>query len=213
MRVNTTSEIWTGSEKRILSRLNSPAAIQNYLDETQYSSDPFYRSPRRVLSEGKAHCFDGALLAAAALQRLGYSPLIIELKAVRDDDHLLALYTKGRGIGAISKSNFTGLRYREPIYRTLRELALSYFELYYNLQKEKTLRSYSAPIDLAKLDHLRWQVSDDNLEQIEKSLDRARHYPLFPAAQAKDLRPVDERTFKAGVFGSDPKGMYKAKRS
>lgn len=112
-----------------MARLSNPSRIQAFLDELAYSTEPIYRCPLRVLRERTAHCFDGALFAAAALRCLGYPPLIVDLLPNgRDDDHLLALYRVDGHWGAVAKSNFVGLRFREPIHRTLRELALSYFE-------------------------------------------------------------------------------------
>ncbi|MFH1212857.1 MAG: hypothetical protein V1681_02115, partial [Candidatus Neomarinimicrobiota bacterium] len=143
----------TAAELALLDGLDSPLKIQVFLDETPYSTEPIYRSPLSVLRDRKAHCFDGALFAAAALRRLSYPPLILEmLPNKRDDDHLLALYQKDGFWGAVAKSNFTGLRSREPIHRTLRELILSYFEDFFNIASEKTLRGYTLPLNLTTCD-------------------------------------------------------------
>ena len=135
----------TGPERRLLTHLTSPAKIQAFLDELAYNHEDAYRCPFRVLRDRKAHCYDGAVFAAALLGRLGHPPLVVNLfpKTRDDDEHLLAVYRQGRAWGAVAKSNFVGLRFREPIYRTLRELVISYFEHYYNLAHEKTLRSYT----------------------------------------------------------------------
>ena len=128
------------SERQLLSGLESPAAIQAFLNTIPYSEDHFYRCPLRVLRERKGHCFDGALFAAMALRRIGYPPLILELiPNERDDDHILALFKQDGCWGAVAQSNFTGLRYREPVYRSLRELVMSYFEDFFNSVGEKTL--------------------------------------------------------------------------
>jgi hypothetical protein len=200
---------WTKEETKILDGLKDPAAIQAFLDSTQYSSDHFYRSPRAVLRDRKAHCADGALFAAAALERLGLPATIMELRAVRDDDHLLAVFRRDGFFGAIAKSNFAGLRFREPIFRNLRELALSYFEDYFNLDREKTLRGYSVVLDLAAFNHLDWRVCDEKLEQIMEALDKVRHYPLLSKAQVEALSPVDDRRFNAGTLGLNFDGVYK----
>ena len=119
----------TGSERELIATLATPAKIQAFLDELPYSTEHIYRCPLRVLRERIAHCFDGALFAAATLRRLGYPPLIMDmLPNDQDDDHMLAIYNRRRHWGAIAKSNFAGLRFREPVYRTLRELMMSYFE-------------------------------------------------------------------------------------
>ena len=113
--------------------LKTPAAIQAFLDETPYSAENRYRCPLSVVRDRKAHCFDGAVFAAAMLRRLGHPPLIVDLLPnERDDDHMLALFRVDGLLGAVAKSNFSGLRYREPICRSLRELILSYFEDYFN---------------------------------------------------------------------------------
>jgi hypothetical protein len=136
------------SERRVFRRLTTPEKIQRFLDELRYNKEehgPTCFSPRRVVRENKAHCMEGALFAAAALEFQGFPPLLVDLEAVRDDDHVLAVFRQRGHWGAIAKSNYAGLRFREPAYRTLRELAMSYFEHYYNDAGEKTLRTYSRP--------------------------------------------------------------------
>ena len=155
------------TEYKLLSTLNAPGKIQAFLDEIPYSTEHIYRCPLRVMKERVAHCFDGALFAAAALRRLGHPPLILEMVPNgRDDDHLLALYKRNGHWGAVAKSNFVGLRFREPVYRSLRELVMSYFEEFYNVEREKTLRSYSLPLNLKVFDRWSWMTSDDFLELI-----------------------------------------------
>jgi hypothetical protein len=148
------------------------------------------------------------MLAAAALRRLGEPPLIVDLRAVRDDDHVIAVFRHGRHIGAIAKSNVVGLRFREPIYRGLRELAMSYFELYYNLDGEKTLRSYSLPLDLGRFDRLGWTERDEAVDEIVAALDRARHVPLLTGPMIAALHPVDPRSYDAGLHGARDAGLY-----
>lgn len=193
--------------------LRTPWAIQQLLDETPYSTDPFYRCPRRVLAERRAHCVDGALFAAWALERLGHRPLVLDMRAVRDDDHVIALFRRGRDWGAIAKSNVVGLRWREPIYRGVRELVMSYFEQYYNTDGEKTLRSYSDPVDLRRFDATGWRTRDEGIESvILPALDRARHRALLSPAAVRALTPVDERSYRAGLLGADAAGLYAADR-
>jgi hypothetical protein len=200
---------WSPRERTALDRLTDPARIQGFLDRIAYSADPVYRCPRSVLRDRKAHCFDGALFAAAALRRIGYPPLLVDMRAVRDDDHIIAIFRRDGGIGAVAKSNFVGLRYREPIFRSVRELTLSYFEEFYNLDREKTLREYSLPLDLSRFDALAWETSDDGLEVIATRLDTIRHFPLVTAGQAAALAPVDRRLFDAGLTGANRAGLYK----
>jgi len=150
-----------------LRRLNSPEKVQRFLDcEVAYNKEPdgaTCRSPRRVLRDRVAHCLEGALFGAAALRVHGRPPLLLDLEAVRDDDHVLAVF-QDRGLwGAVAKSNYAGLRFREPVYRGLRELVMSYFEQYYNLDAEKTLRNYSRPVNLARFDRIGWMTAAEDL--------------------------------------------------
>ncbi|MCK9459132.1 MAG: hypothetical protein M0R80_05795 [Proteobacteria bacterium] len=202
---------WTDAERRALGALESPGAIQAFLDGLEYSADPFYRSPRSVLRDRKAHCFDGAVLAACALDRLGLPPRLLDLRAVNDDDHVIAVFERRGLLGAVAKSNFVGLRYREPVYRTPRELALSYFELFYNVDRERTLRSFSAPLDLSRLDPPGWRIDDAAMDAIADALDRARHTPLLSDAAARELLPMDERSYRAGMMGINEAGLYRKK--
>lgn len=196
------------SQRAAFSALKNPPAIQAFLDAIPYSCEPVYRSPRQVLADRLAHCFDGALLAAAALWQLGHPPLIVDMVAERDDDHILAVFQQQGCWGAVAKSNFSGLRYREPVYRSLRELVMSYFELYYNTAREKTLRGYTGPLNLRAFDRFDWLGRDAGLERIAERLDAIRFKPLLSPAQVAALEPVDERSYGAGLAGADPAGLY-----
>jgi hypothetical protein len=186
---------------RTLGALKTPARIQKFVDALTYQYADTAGSPQRVLRERKGHCMEGAMVAAAALRVNGHPPLLMDLEAVHDDDHVVALY-KERGLwGGIAKSNFAGLRFRAPVYRTLRELALSYVEHYYNLRGERTLRAYSAPVKLARLDHLHWMTAEEDVWCVVDALFAARHYPLFPDKVARALPRLDRRSFEAGLHG------------
>ncbi|MGA1793390.1 MAG: hypothetical protein ACMUHM_05520 [Thermoplasmatota archaeon] len=189
--------------------LNDPFRIQLFLNSIPYDPELECRSPRIVMEERKAHCFEGALLAAACLRRLGFPPLLVDLRAVNDDDHVIAVFEKGGRWGAVAKSNFTTLRFREPVYRTVRELAMSYFDLYFNTKGEKTLRSYSSPFDLSRFDEKDWMITEEDLEFIGDALDRSRHYPLITGEMAGELNVVEDDLMQAGLLGSDPKGLYR----
>jgi len=200
----------TKSERRILGRLTTPGKIQTFLDELAYSTEKTYRCPLRVLRERVAHCYDGALFAAAMLRRRGHPPLILEmLPNRRDDDHLLALFKQDGHWGAVGKSNFVGLRFREPVYRTLRELIMSYFEQFYNIEREKTLRGYTLPLNLQSFDRHGWMVRDEPMEWIAEKLDRTRRVRLFTPKMIKELSPLDLRAYRAGLMGADEKGLYR----
>lgn len=200
----------TPSERQQVRRLTTPAKIQAFLDDIPYSSEARYRSPLTVLRERCGHCFDGALFAAALLRRLGHPPRILDLLPnTRDDDHVLALFQHDGYWGALAKSNFAGLRYREPIYRTLRELALSYFEDYFNLRGEKTLRGYTVPLNLARFDRRQWMTSDEWLDDIGVRLGEIRAVKLLTPRQVARLQPVDARSLEAGLLGANEAGLYK----
>jgi hypothetical protein len=189
------------ADLRTLRALKTPAKIQQFVDSMTYQYEDTAWSPRRVLRERKGHCMEGALVAAAALRVNGHPPLLMDLEAVRDDDHVIALYREGGLWGGIAKSNFAGLRFRAPIYRTLRELALSYFEHYYNLRGERTLRAYSVPVNLTSLDQQHWMTSEEDVWCVPEALIAARHYPLFPDHVARSLPRLDKRSFEAGMHG------------
>jgi hypothetical protein len=186
---------------RALRALKTPARIQKFIDALPYEYADTARSPQRAMRERKGHCLEGALLAAAALRVNGYPPLLMDLEAVRDDDHVVAIYREGGLWGSVAKSNFAGLRFRAPVYRTLRELALSYFEHYYNLRGERTLRSYSGPVNLERLDSRGWMTSEEDVWCVPEYLIAARHYPLFPDKVARALPRLDRRSFEAGMHG------------
>ncbi len=193
----------------LMKLLDSPVRIQDFLDSIPYNTTKRTLSPLLVLKERMAHCMDGGMLAAAALRRLGYPPLIVDLTAENDDDHIIAVFREGNCWGAIAKSNTTVLRFREPVYRTLRELAMSYFDMYYNLNGQKSLRSYSRTIDLSLFDDREWETTDDDLEFIGDYTYTVRHYPLITPAQAKRLSDVPKYLYDAGFAGSDIDGLYK----
>jgi hypothetical protein len=189
--------------------LNTPFKIQEYLDKLPYSAESKYRCPRSVIKDKKAHCFDGALFAAAALRIIGYTPVIIDMIAERDDDHIIAIYKQNNLWGAVAKSNFVGLRLREPIYRSYRELVISYFNAYHNLRWEKSLRGYIGPFNLSHFDKFNWMLSDEHLVEIEKGLNNAKVINLFSKEVIKTFSPVDPRTYKGNMLGTDMKGVYK----
>jgi hypothetical protein len=192
---------FTPKELRKLRSLKNPHGIQRYLDDMPYHLADTGWSPRQVLRENTSHCFEGALLAAAALRVNGYPPLIFDLEAEQDTDHVIAIYKLGGHWGAIAKSNYTGCRYREPVYRTLRELALSYFEVYFNLRRERTLRTFSNPVNMARFDHLDWMTTEKPMWFVAEYLLTIRHFKLITPAMAKRLHRLDDRSFKAGCLG------------
>ena len=207
---NSFQDALNRQERQFLSTLTSPYKIQAFLDSIPYSCDPIYRCPLQVFRDRTAHCFDGALFAAAALRHLNFPPNILNLiPNGRDDEHLLALYKIDGYWGAIAKSNTVGLRFREPIFRTLRELVLSYFEFYYNTESEKTLRGYTVPLNLKAFDKFNWETSDECLEQIADRTDEIKRYDLLTPRMLAGLSPVDDRLYKGGLLGANEAGLFK----
>jgi hypothetical protein len=183
--------------------LRDPAGIQRLLDGLPYHLAQTAWSPRRVIGERTAHCLEGAIFAAAALRILGFPPLLLDLEAVQDTDHVVAVFRVGGRWGAIAKSNFAGLRYREPVYRDLRELAMSYFDGYMNLRGERTLRAYSPAVSLARFDgvHPGWMTTAGDLWWVAEHLATVRHRPLLTPAMVRRLSTVDRRSRRAALVG------------
>ncbi len=199
-------EPFTARELAVFRRLATPARIQRFLDhDIAYNKEPdgpTCRSPRRVLRDRTAHCMEGALFAAAALSCLGHEPLLLDFEAVRDDDHVLAIYRVDGHWGAIAKSNYASLRFREPVYRTLRELAMSYFEHYHNLAGEKSLRRYSRPLRLDRFPN--WRTAERDLWEIPESLCDIAHFSLLDRRMERRLSRLDSR-----LRASEQVGMVK----
>jgi len=192
---------FTPGEMRKLRSLNSPAKIQSFLDNIPYHLAGTAYSPRRVLAEKTAHCLEGAIFAAAALRVNGYPPLLLDFEAENDTDHVIAVFQEKGCWGAVAISNFAGLRYRAPVYRNLRELAMSYFDDYINLRRERTLRNYSQPVNLSRFDKLNWETREDDVWFIAEHLCDIPHTPLLTPAQARALTVVDKRALGAAKFG------------
>jgi hypothetical protein len=197
----------TREEVQCFKAMRTPCGVQRFLDEQlKYDLEPNgprCRSPRLTLADGVAHCMGGALLGAAALRVLGHEPLLLHLRPVRDDSHALALFRWKDGCwGAVAKSNYAGLRYREPVYRTLRELVMSYFEQYYNIGGERSLRAHSTrPCNLARFDRIEWMTSAEPLWEISNSLVGAPHTRLLPPGAERRLTRLDDRSYRAGRTG------------
>jgi hypothetical protein len=198
---------FTPQELRKLRSLKDPHGIQRFLDDMPYHLADTAWSPLRVLREETSHCLEGAIFAAAALRANGYPPLVWDLEAEADTDHVIAIYKIDGHWGAIAKSNYTGCRYREPVYRSLRELAISYFDVYFNLRGERSLRTFSRPINLARFDHLNWMTTEKPVWFIVEYLLTIPHTPLLKPGMRRRLHRLDERSFKAGCLGRAEKGI------
>lgn len=197
----------TAQEYKTLARLTTPIKIQDFLNALPMNAEKkgdTHMSPRRVLREKKAHCIEGALLAALALWIHGEPPLIMNLSArlgKGDVDHVVALYKRGGRYGALSKTNHATIRFRDPIYRTPRELALSYFhEWFMNTTGEKTLECYSKPLDLRRRFGTDWITAEKDLWKIADALSVVPHYYLVPKGNWRYVRKADPMELKAGSF-------------
>jgi hypothetical protein len=189
----------SGSDSRKLARLKTPADVQDFVSSLKMNFEPggdTCRSASIVLKSGKAHCIEGAFVAAAALWMMGYPPLLMDMQAKGDHDHVICIFKQGSGWGAISKSNHAWLRWRDPVYKTPRELALSYFHEY-TKGRRKTLRNYSVPFDLRRYEDNEWVTSEEDCWDIALDLDETKHFPLLSPAQVKNLRPRDDVEMKA----------------
>jgi hypothetical protein len=187
-------------ERSVLRRYRTPRALQAYIDSIpinrEHGGDTCY-TVRDVLRYRRAHCIEAALLAACALWLNGEPPLLLDLRARGDFDHVVALFRR-RGLwGTISKSNHVQLRGRDPVYRSLREIAVSYFHEYHNDQGEKSLREYSRAFDLRGVDPKLWVSGAQGAWEVERRLDISRHYRLFPASQDRYVTPIDAMANRA----------------
>lgn len=187
-------------ELRILKSLKTPGKIQEFVNKIPINFEEHCEtcfSPRMVLKYRKAHCIEGAMLAAAALRVHGFKPLIVDLTTTKEDyDHVIAVFKQNYCWGAISKTNHAVLRYREPVYKTIRELVMSYFHEYFLDNGKKTLRSYSMPVDLSKFDNLNWMTSEEDVWYVPEYLEKIPHKKILPNNIM--LRKADKIEIKAG---------------
>lgn len=191
----------TPREFAVLRRLDSPQKIQSFLyglgQNFELKGDTC-RPVRAVLRTRKAHCIEGAMLAACAFWVHGEPPLLMDMRAVRDYDHVVALYRRNGRWGAISKTNGIGLRSRDPVYQTLRELAMSYFHEYCNGRHHKSLREFSVPYDLRRIDTRTWVSGDKNAWEVADKVDALRHFKLVSGRHLKSVTRLDEFERRVG---------------
>lgn len=202
---------FTKEEINSFKSFKKPIDIQLFLNTVGYNPEYITRSPKMVLKHRLANCFEGALFAAAALRFLGYKPLIVDMMAVNDDDHVIAVFKKNNLWGAVAKSNTTLLRFREPVYRTIRELVMSYFDFYFNTLGEKSLRSYSNPINLTKFDKNNWMTTENDLEFIGDYLFEVRHNEIYPKS-SRPLNFADKEVVNLCFSGAVTEGLFVPKK-
>jgi len=198
----------TRAEFAVLRRLNTPRKIQAFLGGLKQNFEPdgdTCRPVRTVLRVKNAHCIEGAMLAACALWVHGEPPLVMDMRAVRDFDHVIALFRRNGRWGAISKTNGVALRWRDPVYRSLRELAMSYFHEYANRRDHKTLREYSVPYDLRRVDPGIWVTGEKDAWHVAEALEDIRHFRLLTRRQEKTLVRRDPFERRIGALLQYPK--------
>ncbi len=189
-------------ELKVLRKLDTPAKVQDFIDALKVNFEPrgdTCMSPRMVLRKRRCHCIEGALLAALALRLQGRKPLVVDMKAgVNDFEHVIAVFRQNGKWGAISKTNHAVLRYREPVYASIRELVMSYFHEYFDNKGRKTLRSFSVPVDLSIFDKKGWTTDGKDLWYIHDYLDKVRHFKILDRGQIARLRRASRLEIQAG---------------
>ncbi|OGI16441.1 MAG: hypothetical protein A3J63_04085 [Candidatus Moranbacteria bacterium RIFCSPHIGHO2_02_FULL_40_12b] len=197
-------------EFRTLKKLNTPAKIQNFLDKIKINFEENGEtnlSPMAVLEKKICHCAEGAVLAALALRVNGFPPLLLDLTANDNDyDHVVAIFKLDGKWGAISKTNHATLRYREPVYYSIRELAMSYFHEYIDEKGRKNLQSFSGPVNLKRFDKLGWMTTKEDIDYIPKYLEKVKHFPILGRKQLGNLRKADKIEIQAGKMIEWKKG-------
>lgn len=191
-----------------LKKFKDPHDVQLFLNESRYNPEPGTNSPLLTAQNKAANCFEGALFAAAALRSMGQKPLIVDMIADNDDDHVIAVFKKNDHYGAVAKSNTTVLRFREPVYSSVRELVMSYFEMYFNTIGEKTLRSFSSPVNLSRFDRHNWMTTDENLDFIGDYLYTVKHHKILNSKMLRALNTADKTLVDLCFNGSVPEGLF-----
>jgi hypothetical protein len=192
--------------RRKILKLETPFSIQEYLDSMPYVGEERDRSPLNVMLDNQCHCLDGGFLAALCLWRIGFKPLLIDIVPYpgEDDDHVLALYQVEGRWGALAKSNYVNLGFREPVYQSLRELVMTYFEHYVSIHQEKVLRGYTRPLDASRYTRLNWAWDEEGANRLYyKHFYGRKFIPLITRSMAKRLSPVTDRAYAAETLATD----------
>jgi hypothetical protein len=192
--------------KKLISKLNTPKKIQDFLDEIPFNFEKngdTYMSPKKILEKKKAHCFEGAIFACLCLQKAGIKNYLIDLKVKnlkKDSDHTLCAFKINGYWGSISKTNHSVLRWRDPIYKNYRELAMSYYHEYFLDSGEKTLKSFSKPFNIWKKFGNTWVESEENLDEIAETLDKSPHINFVPDKNKKLIRRAGKTETKGAAI-------------
>jgi hypothetical protein len=186
--------------------LETPFLVQDYLNSLPYIAEERDRSPLNVMLDGQCHCLDGGLLAVLALWRIGFQPLMIDIvpEPGIDDDHVLALYKIDGRWGAVAKSNYVNLGFREAVYKNLRELVMTYFEHYCSVTQTKTLRGYTRPFDVSRYVHLNWAMDEAGANKLfYQHFYKRKPVPLITPQMAARLNSISDRVYKAETLYTD----------
>jgi len=191
--------------RRKIQKLDTPFSIQEYLDSMPYVGEERDRSPLNVMLDSQCHCLDGGFLAALCLWRIGFKPLLIDIVPYpgEDDDHVLALYQIEGRWGALAKSNYVNLGFREPVYQSLRELVMTYFEHYASIHQTKALRAYTRPFNVSKFKPADWAWNEDSTVQLYKRFYSLKPIPLISPQMAARLNPVTDRNYASEIMHTD----------
>lgn len=194
---------FTKAEKALMKKLNTPAKVQDFLNKIPFNFEKngvdTFKSPIMVLRKGNAHCIEGAVFGAYVLSLHGFAPYVMYLQTTKEDfDHVITPFKHNGYWGALSKTNHAVLRYREPVYKNIRELVMSYFHEYFLDNGQKTLRRYSVPLNLNKFRTKKWEIAEGDLWYIDKALDKIKHYNIVPKSHTKNLRKADKVEIKSG---------------
>lgn|GEM_PF-1559302 len=192
-------------------RYGNPWEIQRFIASIPYNPRDHAYSVERALREGKAHCFEGALIGAHLLEKLGHPPRLLHFRAHRDDDHVVAIFKEGRFFGAVGKSNTTLLGWRPPRYRSVEDLLLSYFPFYFNTKGQMSLVAWAGPVRLSRYDSWNWRSSEDDISDLSATFyDHEKARRIMSPAQIERLPRAEGRLVRACFLGANPRGLYKA---
>lgn len=200
--------VWSHFEKGLLKSLNTPEKIQNYLDDLRYNAEGGIASARFVIQKQSAHCLEGAFLASAALDFHGHKPLVVSLVGHDDDHHAIVVYKGKHGWGSMSKSNTTLLRGRDPVYRSIRELVMSYFDFYFNIDGFKSLYAYSNPINLNQFRKWDWRIGEDDLNDLGIAITNKTHFEIISTRELRRLPKAKKFLHDACFLGADMNGVF-----